>query len=287
MKSNVEPALITFLDDRRQGVVFDLWTILLQSGTQVQWTDADGTLTTLGTPPRSFTRGPIIQRDRVRWTRGIEVAQLQVDLHGPTTLIDGQALPVFATKGGFDSAAIQLERAYLNDSNVMQGSIVWFMGAVSDVNPTDMGAELTVKSQLSQLNQQIPRSLYQPGCLNNLYDANCGVSKAARTVSGTVSTVVDATSFTNSISGSRANGYFNLGILRFTSGANAGIQRTVLQHVTNTLYFPRAFPFAVQAGDAFTLVPGCDKTQSTCFGIFSNLLRFRGMPYVPVPETVT
>lgn len=287
MKSNVAPALVAFLDNRKQGVSFDLWTILLQSQTQVQWTDADAPLTTLGPPARTFTPGPIINRDRVRWTRGIEVAQLQVDLHGPLITVDGQRLPVFATKGGFDSAAVQLERIYLNDSNVVQGSIVWFMGAVSDVDPTDMGAELTVKSQMTQLSQQVPRSLYQPGCLNNLYDSNCGVSKAARTVPGAIGTVVNPTTFTNTVTAGYPSGYFSLGVLRFTSGANAGIQRTVLQHSGDTLYFPRAFPFTVVSSDTFTLVPGCDKSQATCDNTFGNKARFRGMPYVPVPETVT
>jgi hypothetical protein len=43
----------------------------------------------------------------------------------------------------------------------------------------------------------------------------------------------------------------------------------------------------VASGATFTVRAGCDKTQGTCTTKFSNLARFRGMPYIPVAETVT
>lgn len=287
-----EAALVSWINGTKKGAMADLWTIVLQSGTVLRWTDIDVDFTTVPAPPadptpRVFTRGPVIRRDRVRWTRGIEVSQLTVDFSNPEQVVDGQLLPVFASLGGFDLAVVHLEHGYIDDAGVGRGQILWFSGTVSDVEPTDMGANIVLKSQLTQLSQQVPRGLYQAGCLNNLYDSNCAVNKAALTVSTTVLAVVNQTSFTSSGVSAPGSGYYDLGIVTFTSGANAGIRRTVLLHTTTTLKFSRPFPFAVAPGDTFTIVPGCNKTSTTCNSKFSNLSRFRGFPFVPVPETVT
>jgi uncharacterized phage protein (TIGR02218 family) len=277
--------LVTFMNGTKQGTSFDLWSITLQSGTLLRWTDAD---TSILTPDlRTFSKGPVITRDRVRWVRGIEVDQLSMEIHGPTQLVDGQLLPVFATLGGFDAANVVLEKVYLDDAGVVQGTLVWFPGTITDVDPSDMGVSLTVKSQLTQLSQQLPRSLYQAGCLNNLYDSACGVVRASVTTTTTVTTVVTGSSITSTGVSGFATGYFDLGVLRFTSGANNGIRRAVQTHASSSIKFARPFPFTIVPGDTFTIVPGCNKQLATCTGKFSNTLKFRGFPFVPVPETIT
>lgn len=283
------PALVTFLNTARQALQFDLWTFTLASGTVYRWTDAD---VDIKIDTRTFTRGPIITRDKVKWTRGIEVGQLKATLSGPVVLVDGQPLPAFSAAGGFDAASVALERVYLNDAGVVQGALVWFTGVVADVLPSRMGCELVVKSPLTQLNQQTPRNLYQAGCLNDLYDSNCALNRAAHTVTGTISAVAAGNNpaLTVTLATAVPARWAELGVLRFTTGANAGLGRTVqIQAGVGTglvLQFPRPYPFAVTVGDAFTLTAGCDKTVGTCQSKFSNLLRFRGQPYIPVPETV-
>ncbi|HCY17181.1 MAG TPA: hypothetical protein DHV21_14605 [Curvibacter sp.] len=284
------PALVTFLNTARQALQFDLWTFTLASGTVYRWTDAD---VDIKIDTRTFTRSPIITRDKVKWTRGIEVGQLKATLSGPVVLVDGQPLPAFSAAGGFDAASVALERVYLNDAGVVQGTLVWFTGVVADVLPSRMGCELVVKSPLTQLNQQTPRNLYQAGCLNDLYDSNCALNRAAHTVTGTVSAVAAGNNpaLTVTLATAVPARWAELGVLRFTTGANAGLGRTVqIQAGVGTglvLQFSRPYPFAVTVGDAFTLTAGCDKAVGTCQSKFANLLRFRGQPYIPVPETVT
>lgn len=283
MKST-SAALVAFFNNGKQAMCFDLWTIVLQSGTVLRWTDADMDITT--TDARKFVRGAGITRDRVRWMRGIQVDTLTASLLGPGVRVDGQLLPAFATLGGFDGSVWFLERAYFDSSLAFQGQLVWFAGVGTDVNPTDQGADITVKSQLTQLNQMVPRNLYQAGCLNNLFDQNCGVNRAGVTYTAAVQSPGGSTAF--SVTGfSVPDQFFSLGILKFTSGANAGIGRSVLTQYGNSFTFSRPFPFAIAAGDAVTIVPGCDKTLATCTNKFANQLRFRGMPFVPVPETIT
>jgi uncharacterized phage protein (TIGR02218 family) len=282
-----DSALVAFLNSARQAVQFDLWTIRLANDITLLWTDADIDLTVTG---RSFVRGPAIPRDRVKWVRGIEVDQLKARFDGPGVIIGGVALPAFAAAGGFDGATAVLERVYLNDSGVVQGALVWFPGVVAQVAPSRMGAELTIKSQLVQLNQQLPRNLYQSGCLNDLFDSQCAVSRAAHTHTGTVTAVSSSgvPGFTGTVSGGFADGFFSLGVCSMTSGANAGLARTVRASAGGgALTFTRPWPFPVAVGDTYSLTPGCDKLAATCAAKFANLPRFRGLPYIPVPETVT
>lgn len=66
-----------------------------------------------------------------------------------------------------------------------------------------------------------------------------------------------------------------------------GVTRTVKQHVSNDLKLALPLPSALSANDTLRVYPGCDKRQSTCTSKFNNLVNFRGLPYVPVPETAT
>lgn len=82
------------------------------------------------------------------------------------------------------------------------------------------------------------------------------------------------------------NGYFSQGVLTWTSGANVGLSFVIAQYVSGGgVYLVRGMPNVANAGDAFTIVPGCDKSKNTCFYKFANLINFAGTPYIPVPET--
>ena len=45
-------------------------------------------------------------------------------------------------------------------------------------------------------------------------------------------------------------------------------------------------PNAIAGGDQFTIVAGCDRTHTTCRDKFSNILNFRGEPYIPGQDFV-
>lgn len=87
-------------------------------------------------------------------------------------------------------------------------------------------------------------------------------------------------------------GWFDLGVVTFTSGALLGQSRIVASYAhdgisgNNTLAVIPAFPVSPGPGDTFNVLPGCDKQQTTCSGKFANLANFGGFPYIPTPETV-
>ena len=80
------------------------------------------------------------------------------------------------------------------------------------------------------------------------------------------------------------SGWFDLGTVTFTSGANNGISRTVKSYAPGVLNFSLPWPYTPAPGDTFTAYPGCDKMQATCRGKFNNVGRFSSEPFIPVAE---
>lgn len=75
---------------------------------------------------------------------------------------------------------------------------------------------------------------------------------------------------------------FTGGTLTFTSGLNAGFSREIkLDPNVNggIALFWEQFPEDVQAGDAFSAKPGCDRLYLTCRDIYNNLEHIRAPGY--------
>lgn len=77
------------------------------------------------------------------------------------------------------------------------------------------------------------------------------------------------------------SGYFDFGVITFDSGANAGLSMEVKAYAPGQIILQLPMPYDVAIGDGYTLVAGCDKSMATCRDRFSNLLNFRGEPYLP------
>lgn len=137
--------------------------------------------------------------------------------------------------------------------------------------------------------------IYTRNCRANLGDAQCGVNLAGFTVSGAVvdgttdgeqRRVIRATTAA-SMSGF-ADGYFTNGEITFTSGANNGLRGDVKAwtQATREVELQLPMPFAIASGDTFRIVAGCDKVPTTCKSTFSNLVNFRGEPFIPGLDAV-
>jgi uncharacterized phage protein (TIGR02218 family) len=49
----------------------------------------------------------------------------------------------------------------------------------------------------------------------------------------------------------------------------------------------QAMPYAIQVGNSFQIVAGCDKTHQTCISKFNNIINFRGEPFVPGTDAIS
>jgi uncharacterized phage protein (TIGR02218 family) len=76
-------------------------------------------------------------------------------------------------------------------------------------------------------------------------------------------------------------GWFNDGLIKFTSGENDGLSFEIKTWDATTLdlFLPLAYP--AHAGDTFTIEPGCNKTAGDCKNKFQNIRNFRGEPFIP------
>lgn len=126
----------------------------------------------------------------------------------------------------------------------------------------------------------------QPTCDADLGDARCRVTLGPLTVSGTVTAVTDAAQFTDAAR-TESTGWFDGGLLTWTSGLNAGRRMEVKRFQSGgafTLFLPLAYPIAV--GDGYSLYPGCDKTFSICVSKFNNGVNYQGFPFVPGNQAI-
>ncbi len=142
-----------------------------------------------------------------------------------------------------------------------------------------------VDSLLAYLRAPVPRNVYQASCANTVYDAACGLNRSARETTVTIQSV-SADGLTVTIYGNIQSGLYASGFARFLDGgSNAGQQVTVRENTAGVMTLLYKFPGALVAGDRLALAPGCQKTRDACNG-YGNIVRFRGHPHVPVPETM-
>tara|TARA_B100001105_G_scaffold254440_1_gene250308 strand:+ start:5401 stop:6276 length:876 start_codon:yes stop_codon:yes gene_type:complete len=279
-------ALAAFLNSRAPLSLADLYTVTLASGQRFQWTSGDVAVT-IGS--RTFGLGPGITRSGVRFVVGVEVTNLTMTLTDIVgTTVNGTPLLPFIRGRGFYGARVQLEKLFCSGVDATPvGALMWFTGRVSDCEVDRDEGKLTVRSDLELLNVKIPKEVYQPGCLNTLYDPSCGLARDnyRNTLRATSNSDARRINFSCAFDVFSLGGYA-LGVIRGMSGANAGVRRTVKQVGAGVITVLQPWPAAVAVDDTFEIWMGCDKTLATCGGTFNNRSRFRGQPFIPVPETV-
>lgn len=268
-----------------------LFTITLAGSAGVwRFTSGEVPITVGG---HTFGTQLLITRGSTRQKAGIEVQALDLEMapqfDHPAGALDINGVPFLkaVNEGALDGARILFEKAFLSSlDDTTPGTLPWFQGRVASAQAGGQVARVLVHSDLELLNVAMPRHVLQTGCLHTLYGPSCGLNRASFEIAGTVSSGATAISVPSSLT--NPDGHFDLGILRFTSGVNNGLQRVVRSYLNSfgQMRLVAPLPSVPSAGDAFVVTPGCDKRQSTCSSKFSNLSRFRGYPYVPVPETM-
>lgn len=266
-------------------VMADLYTITLKTSNSVlRYTAADKDITFGGNT--FLCNGPLIKRGRTRTTIGITVDELDVTMVANSShTVNGVPFIHACVSGALDGADLMLQRAFAPTwASPVTGAITLFTGRVMPPTAWRTEARLKVKSDTEILSTPMPRNLYEAACNLTVYGSQCAVNKVAFTVTGTVSaSSADYGSAQTALS--HAAGWFNKGVLTWTSGQNAGLKRTVKLFSTGKFTFAFPLPYKPAPGDGFSVFPGCDQTLATCVAKFNNKARFRGTPFIPVPET--
>ena len=265
----------------------DLVTITPVSGSVIRLTDADVDITLSSNTYYHNTYQ--FKRSNTKINIGLKVDEMDFTIFDiGSNLINNHTLYQSCVNGYFDNAQIKVQRLMNCYGTYTTDYLIWmFEGNVSAANPSRYEIKLKVKSELEKLNLPTPRNLYQPTCVNTLFDTNCGLSSGTYLKTGTIGTVTSATLFQATLSTTPTDQYYNLGYITCTSGANNGVKRSIKTQtgtttVTLTLYYP--LPYTPTAADTFSILPGCDKVYASGCTKYSNTAKFRGFDYIPRNE---
>lgn len=225
---------------------------------------------------------------------GTDVDTLSLDVMPGDSTILGAPFLQAVRQGLFRGARFQLLRAYapappaaMSWPITVTGTIVKFTGVVGDIDSGGPTVTMTIDSALVYLQTQWPRNFYSPGCVNALGDASCQVSLATCTANA-----VTLAGSSNSVILTTLPGgadYYNLGHVKYLSGVNAGLMRSIStwDASTGTLTLMAPFPDAPDAGDQMAVTPGCDGVYEGGCAKFGNQSNFRGFRTIPRPTTAT
>lgn len=228
---------------------------------------------------------PIIKRGRIRSVTGVEVDTLDMTMFLNSEVeVANVPMAQFARQGGFDGAHVEVARHFAaTPMSESCGSLNLFGGRVGDVDITGVSVKLALKSDLELLNIKMPRNIFMGSCIHTLYGPGCGLSSGSFTVTG--NTTANSTTRAVNCNLAQAVGYFDLGVMAFTTGDNAGVERTIKRHTTGVLVPSLPWPYVPATGDLFTARPGCDKLYATCNSSkFSNAANHRSYEFIPAPE---
>jgi uncharacterized phage protein (TIGR02218 family) len=282
-------ATTTLLNGGAEFVWADLYDIALNGGAHVRWHSGQFVTTPTFTAAAgqstaangTYSLGPGLDRGKISTKLGLEVATVEIKLTAASAdLINGVPVIPFIVGRGLDGATITIWKAFLpNWASQITGLVNAFSGrvtAIKDASRTEV--TITVSAFTVLLNVNMGPDVFQAGCLNEHYDANCGLT--ASNVGGTVSAGATPTAFNTSLS--QADHYFDKGTITFTSGANNGLSRAIQSyaHASGAITVAYPFPNAPANGDAFNAVRGCLLTMADC-AAQSNLIHFRGQPFTP------
>jgi uncharacterized phage protein (TIGR02218 family) len=277
---NLAPGLQAHLEEGTTTLAW-CWRITRADGAVFGFTDHDRALAFDGTTfePES---GLIASELRA----GADLAVDAQDAEG--VLTSDRITETDIRDGLWDNAAVEVWR--VNWSDPAERALLR-RGAIGEIRRGRVAFTAEVRSLAHVLNQTVGRT-YTARCDAVLGDARCGVDldDPAYRGTGTVADVVrERVVLASGLEGFEA-GFFSLGVIKWTTGANAGRRAEVARHRLNgtvaelTLLEP---PVRAPApGDTFEVVAGCDKRPETCAGRFANIANFRGFPHIPGQDSI-
>ncbi len=277
--------LFDLLHNRTEFLMCDIYTIKLATGQVLRYTSADFDVTW---DEQLYLRGPLFERTSTRAVVGLEVDTCTLTISAKDEhKLEGLPFIHAIAGGAMDGAHISIDRAFFDTwQKPAVGVDNRFSGRVSTVPKVVRNrAEVELRSHLELLDTQVPIVLYEASCSRVEYSPGCGANREAMTVHA-AATENSGTAHYLMSSLPQPDGWFDMGAMTFTSGRNAGLSRSVKSFGSGMFRFSLPLPFPPEAGDMFSVYPGCPKTAQACREKFNND-KFRGFPFIPPAETAT
>ena len=251
------------------------WRVTRRDGEVFGFTDHDRDLTVDNQLYRAATG---YTRSAIAGNAGLSVANLDVD-----AILDANAITDADLRAGrFDRAEVEV--FLVNWADPASGRLILRKGWLGEVQLPNTGVYHAELRGLAQAFTTRIIRVYTPDCDCDFGDARCGFDLNPVAETGAVTAVAQPTrQFTATITGTRPAGFFDGGLLTWTSGDNTSHPPLEVKSASEagvvTLYLPTSA--VIRPGDAFSVVAGCNKTAATCAGKFDNIVNFRGYPFIP------
>jgi uncharacterized phage protein (TIGR02218 family) len=246
------------------------WKITRTDGVVKAFTDHDRDLVVSGV---TYLAASGYTRSAIATGSQLAVDQLSVD-----GMLDSEELTTEDLRAGvYDHAAFEI--FWVNWQNTTGGILKLRTGWLGEVTETRGQFSVELRGLLQAYSRHIGQ-LYTPSCRAQFGDARCGKALGPLTVTGTVTAAGGGRNFSDSSRAEAAN-YFDGGLVTWTSGDNDGLSMEIKSSTPPDFYLYLDMPHAIQVGDTYEMIPGCDKLLATCRDRWDNVVNFRGEPYIP------
>lgn len=259
-----------------------LLKIVRKDGTVFAFTDHDQALTFGGVdylPQFGFSR-----------TADTANSDMSPDNQDASLFIDEDTITERDLRGKlFDSADVEIR--VVNWADLTQDEIKMRKGTTGELTIKRGEFTSAVRGLLNKLGVVIGETYGAP-CRAQLGDAKCGIDITGYQQTGSVLSSADGYTLTPN-SGLKLktpivntdpapDGWFDDGLLTFSSGVNNGLSYQVKTWDGTVLTFSNPMLAAPAAADTFIIEPGCDHDSAgDCNTKFSNIVNFRGEPFIP------
>jgi uncharacterized phage protein (TIGR02218 family) len=176
--------------------------------------------------------------------------------------------------GKYDMAEILV--FMVNYQDLSMGRLILKSGVLGEIKLKQGKFMVEVMGLAHKLSANISET-YSNSCRANFADDYCQIKPVA--IAGKISQIINNKSWLDE-SLNQEVGYFNHGLVKFTSGANAGYEFEVKDFVANMINLCLHLPYKSNIGDKYEIFTGCDKKFSTCIAKFNNAINFRGEPHL-------
>ena len=151
-------------------------------------------------------------------------------------------------------------------------------------------------TEASRLQQRALLEVITPSCryaFGSVNDVRCPVDLAPLQVAGAVTDTAVPNASTDSLrrifvdtSRAEADGYFALGRVTWTSGANVGAVSEVKDFTGGQFILWESLLNPIAVGDDYTATPGCDKSTTAHLSFNADLVDFGGYPHLPGQDSI-
>lgn len=267
-----------------QNTLAEIYKITMQDGSIAYFTSHDANITYGGNTYQAIP----IKRTSINYHTNLEIDKVDISfgITGVTIGAEDLSVPQIIRREFMKNAHVEL---WVVDYVALDDDKLLFEGWVSgNVTYDGSWATIEVGSLLDKLQEKFPKVIYSEFCNHNLYDSYCALTKDDYKQSGNIDIGSDDQNIYDAIFlfSNEAEGYWEQGEIKMTSGDNDAISKTIIKHYDGYVKLLIPYPESVQVADTFDAWPGCDKSGATCDTKFSNYANFLGFEYIPSPETV-